>query len=183
MQDETREPRLSRLRTRLGIALLAAFVPIFLLIVLAHREELSDRRESRIQSLEAINQTIAASLDGFARDLATFSQSAGITVALTADGGAALNQNTLGPYFVQLAQTYGVRSIFITGEDGRVLAGTAGNVGFDVSARPYFQELRAGKDQVWSGALAGQESGQTTLAYGRVVNGIGGQRLAYLFVA
>jgi signal transduction histidine kinase len=183
MQEKTREPRLSRLRTRLGVALLLAFVPIFVLIVVAHREELRDRRESRIQSLEAINQTIAASLDGFARDLATFSQSAGITVALTAEGGAPLNQSTLGPYFVQLAQTYGVRSIFITGEDGRVLAGTAGNIGFDVSSRAYFQALRAGKEEVWSGALAGQESGQTTLAYGRVVKGTSGQRLAYLFVA
>ena len=42
--------------------------------------------------------------------------------------------------------------------------------------------LQQGKETVWSGGIAGQESGQTTLVYGRVVR-VNNAPVAYLFVA
>jgi signal transduction histidine kinase len=172
-----------RLRTKLIVALALVFLPILLLVSLSHLQDLEDRRASRAESLSSIDKTVAASLDGFAQDLETLSESAAITLGLAAEAGVPLNQDNFGSYFATLATTYGARSIFITDLDGRVIAGSQGNVGFDVSQRPYLVGLREGADTVWSGALAGQLSGQTTLAYGRRVLSSDGRTLAYLMVA
>ncbi len=166
----------------MSIALLLVFLPIFSLVVYTHLEDLHERRESRIKSLQTVDETVAASLDGFARDLETFATSASITLSTAAAAGIHLDQTTFGGYFSDLAASYNVRSVFITDLQGRVLAGTSGNVGFDVSTRPYIQKLQAGAETAWSGGLAGQESGQTTLAYGRVVR-VKGAPVAYLVVA
>lgn len=172
-----------RLRTRLALGILLVFLPVFLLVLVIHLEALRDRRDSRVESLLTIDETLAASIDGFARDLETFSQSAAITLAQATEAGVPLTQQSFGRYFQELATSYKVRSIFITDLDGKVLAGTAGNVGFDVSSRTYFKALKGGADSTWSGALAGQLSGQTTLAYGRPVRTSDGPTVAYLFVA
>ncbi|HEX5139651.1 MAG TPA: ATP-binding protein [Dehalococcoidia bacterium] len=172
-----------RLRTRLALALLAVFIPIFILVALGHLENLNERRQTKVEALASIDKTVAASMEGFAVDLETFSQSAAITLGQASDRGTALNQDNFGGFFTTLAQTYNVRTIFITDLDGRVLAGSTGNVGFDISSRPYFLALKGGADTVWSGALAGQLSGQTTLAYGRDVRAGDGTVIAYLFVA
>jgi signal transduction histidine kinase len=171
------------LLARLAIATVIVFVPIFALVAVTHFENLEERRESSVENLAALDHTIAASLDGFARDLQTFTESAASSLAASAEAGLPLDQATFGAYFGDLARSYNVRTIFLTDLEGRVVAGTSGNVGFDVSSRGYFQTLKGGAETVWSGALAGQTTGQTTLAYGRVVKSAGGQTLGYLFVA
>jgi len=171
------------LRTRLTIGLVAVFIPVFALILYIHLEALHDRRESRVQNLVTVDQTLAASIDGFARDLATFTQSAAITLGEGSSAGVPLTQQTYGTYFQHLASSYNVRSIFVTDFNGKILAGTSGNVGFDISTRSYFQALKGGAETVWSGGLAGQQSGQTTLAYGRVLKNNDGQAIGYIFVA
>ncbi len=169
-----------KLRTRLGIALLIVFMPMSLLIVLSHLEHLRDRRESKVESFETISETLAASLDGFTRDLESFTLSTAISLS---ESSAPLTQDQLGPYFKDLSDSYGVlRSIFITDVDGRVVAGTTGNVGYDVSNRDYFLALRGGAKSVWSDAVAGSETGQTTVVLGRPVL-VAGQPQYYLFVA
>jgi signal transduction histidine kinase len=171
------------LLARLAIATVIVFVPIFALVAVTHFENLEERRETSVENLAALDHTIAASLNGFARDLQTFTESAASSLAASAEAGLPLDQTTFGAYFSDLARSYNVRSIFLTDLEGRVAAGTSGNVGFDVSSRGYFQALKGGAETVWSGALAGQETGQTTLAYGRVVKSAGGQTLGYLLVA
>src|SRR3989304_2242048 len=57
-----------RLRTRLSLALVALFVAIAVLVVVSHYERLSDIRESRVENLETVNETLAEVVDGFARD-------------------------------------------------------------------------------------------------------------------
>jgi GAF domain/Cache domain len=172
-----------RLRTRLALVMFFVFIPIFTLVVLTHISALKERRESRVESLKTLDQSIAASVDGFAQDLQSFAKSASITLTEASAAGFPISQENFGPYFVDLANSYNVRSIFVTDLNGRVIAGTTGNVGFDVSNRPYFATLRSGAETVWSGGLAGTLSGQTTLAYGRVVKSASGEPLVYFFVA
>ncbi|HXH22247.1 MAG TPA: ATP-binding protein [Dehalococcoidia bacterium] len=171
------------LLTRLSIALFLLFVPIFVAVVVTYLENLEERRNTAVANLEALDHTVAASLNSFARDMETFAESASVTLAAAAEAGVSLDQPTFGTYFRDLARSYNVRSIFLTDLEGRVIAGTTGNVGFDVSSRGYFAALRDGAEKVWSGALAGQLTGQTTLAFGRVVKSTRGEPLAYLFIA
>src|SRR3954453_17936065 len=70
---ELKRRRPWRLRTRLALAILVVFMPITALVMVTHIENLSDRRESRLKSLQTVGQTVAASVDGFARDLESFS--------------------------------------------------------------------------------------------------------------
>ena len=73
-----------------------------------------------------------------------------------ADG---LTQAEVGPYLANVQQSYGslLRSVFITDARGVVIASGAGSSSFgtDLSGRPYVRSLQAGKDSVWSGAVAG----------------------------
>src|SRR5207248_9759664 len=110
------------LRTRLALALLVVFIPVFVLIIYSNRHALKDRRDSRVDSLATIGQTIAAVVDGFTRDLQSFALSISLTLGEAADANIPITQETFGPYFQDLTKAYGVRSIFVTGLDGRVLA-------------------------------------------------------------
>src|SRR6185436_3076315 len=155
-----------RLRTRLALAILVVFMPITALVMVSHIENLSDRRDSRLKSLQTVGQTVAASVDGFARDLESFS-----VAAASAFGDAdVLTQAEVGPYLAQVQQSYGnlLRSVFITNAQGVVIASGAGNsaLGTDLSTRPYVRALQSGKESVWSGAVAGSETGNTTLVHG-----------------
>ncbi len=139
-------PQRLHLRTRLALALVLVFVPVFALVVYTHIEALNERRDSKVQELATVDQTLAASFDGFARDLEAFSQSTTLTLATVLSQGADFSQNPAGlnQYFKDLSTSYNVRSIFVTGLDGKVLGGTDSNVGFDVSDRPYFAALKSG---------------------------------------
>ena len=61
---ETKRRRPWRLRTRLALAILVVFMPITALVMVSHIENLSDRRDSRLESLQTVGQTVAASVDG-----------------------------------------------------------------------------------------------------------------------
>lgn len=169
------------LRSRLALALAAAFLAVFAVILATHLETLDERQGSRAENLASINQTLAAQVDGFSKDLETFAQAVAITVGQATDGGAPVTQPVYERYLGELAASYNVRSVFLVDDDGIVLAGANANVGFDVSSRPYFQRLKGGANEVWSDALAGQLSGQTTLAYGRTVPAQ--SRVLYLVIA
>jgi signal transduction histidine kinase len=172
-----------RMRTRLGIALLLVFAPMSLLVILSHIEDIRDRRHSKVESFRTIDDAIAASIDGFARDLESFTLSTAISLgelSATQD----LNQETVGPYFKDLFNSYGVlRSIFLTDLSGKTVAGTAGNTGFDLSGRDYIKAMQSGAESYWSDALAGALSGQTTLAYARPVKSPDGVTRYFLVVA
>src|SRR3954469_12217869 len=135
---ETKRRQPWRLRTRLALAILVVFMPITALVMVSHIENLSDRRESRLKSLQTVGQTVAASVDGFARDLESFSVA---TASAFGDPAAPLTQADIGPYLANVQQSYGsvLRSVFVTDPTGKVIASGAGAgaVGTDLSTRPY----------------------------------------------
>src|SRR5215207_8985975 len=110
---ETKRRRPWRLRTRLALAILVVFMPITALVMVSHIENLSDRRDSRLKSLQTVGQTVAASVDGFARDLESFSVA---TASSFGDADVALTQTQVGPYLAHVQQSYGnvLRSVFVT---------------------------------------------------------------------
>ena len=74
--------------------------------------------------------------------------------------------------------------MFLTDAHGRLIAtGTGGALGFDLSTRPYMPPLQAGAETVWSGGIAGVQTGETTVAFGRVVRGPDGAPRGFLIVA
>src|SRR5688572_597592 len=146
------ERRPWRLRTRLALALLAVFAPIAILVVVSHLENLNEQRDQRAENFGTIGETIAAVVDGFARDLESFSLSTTITLnevvsAAPPEAGTSIfRQESYGPYFTHLKDTYGIlRAIFVTDLDGRVLVSDSGQGnGTDLSSRDYIRALQEG---------------------------------------
>lgn len=173
-----------RLRTRLALALLAVFIPISILLIVTHLENLDERRTSRVENFRTISETIAALIDGFARDMESLALSTTITLGEVPPEAAA-NNPALQPYLAHLAESYGnLRTIFITDLDGRVLTGSTGEGnGTDLSSRNYIAALKEGADEAWSGAIPGLQSGQTTLAYARVIISSEGERRFFFVLA
>lgn len=176
-----------RMRTRLTLALLAFIVPLTMLLILSHVENLSERRKSRVESFETVGQTIAAVVDGFARDLETLTLSASITLGDNETDPALLNAPSSSAWLNHIVESSGIlRAVFVTDLDGRVIAsngGDASSIGLDLSGRPYIKALQGGADSVWSGAIAGLQTGQTTLVQGRVYKDSEGRPLGYLIAA
>ena len=174
-----------RLRTRLALALLIIFVPVSALIVISHLEGLSGRRDSEIENYQALGGTVAALIDGYARDLESFTLSVTTTfgeVPLEAvDQG---NNPGIQPYLARLQENYGnLRAVFVTDTSGVVVASSATGVGVDVSSRNYIQALQRGADTAWSGAVPGLQSGQTTLAFARAIKSPQGEVHGFFVVA
>lgn len=180
----TKRRRPWRLRTRLALAILVVFMPITALVMVSHIENLSDRRDSRLKSLQTVGQTVAAAVDGFARDLESFSVA---TASAFGDAEVPLTQAEVGPYLANVQQSYGtlLRSVFITDTSGRVIASGAGAgaIGTDLGTRPYVRALQSGLDSTWSSAIAGSETGRTTLVHGRTIRSQAGAVRGYLLIA
>src|SRR5438552_251155 len=137
-QGEPRHTRTWRLRTRLSIALFFVFVPIFALVIYSNAQALKDRRESRVSSLETIDETIGAVAEGFTRDLQSFALSTALTLGEVGDAGGTIVQEGYSQYFADLSAAYGVRTMFVTDLDGNVIAGPSGG-GANIADRPYSQ--------------------------------------------
>jgi signal transduction histidine kinase len=181
-QREKTERRPWRLRTRLGLTLFVGFIPIVVLVAVSHIENLRDRRDARVESFETIGQTTAAVVDGFTRDLSSLA----ITTSLAlGDANIPLDQQTVGPYLARIAESYGIlRGVFITDLNGKVVASQTGEAnGTDLSNRNYIQALQKGSESIWSGAIAGSQSGQTTMAYATIIRSNDGKPRAYFVIA
>lgn len=170
------------LSTRLTLLALATLCPIAGLTVFSYVQHQSERRDTAIEDARAYSQSVATSIDNFAQDLESLTFAAGLAI-----GGqsAPINQANNGPYLQSLlSQNETFKAIFLTDLDGRVLATASGkDEGLDLSSRPYVAALISGADEVWSGALDGLQSGQVTVAFGRVVRDQGGEPRAYLVAA
>ena len=177
-----------RLRTRLSLALVALFVAIAVLVVVSHYERLSDIRESRVENLETVNETLAEVVDGFARDLESFALSTAITLgdSRTTLGPAAssIEQDDLHTYLGHLVDGYSILgSIFVTDPQGRVIASNRGEMqGLDLSSQSYVKALQDGDRAYWSEAVPGAISGQTTVAYSRVISSPEGTTRGFLVI-
>jgi PAS domain S-box-containing protein len=171
-----------RLASRLTLAVVAMAIPLELIILWTAITGIEERRAAELENAVLVGQALAAVVDGFARDLQ--STTFAVATSLGAQPGP-LDQDTAGGLLAVVAEQYpDVRALFLTDAQGRLIAtGTGGALGFDLSARPYIQELRAGARTVWSGGIAGVQTGETTVAFGRVVSGPADVPRAFLIAA
>jgi signal transduction histidine kinase len=157
-------------------------VPLIVVNLISYRGVDDERRRAEMENATAIGYTVAAVVDGFASDIeGTFLATA---LALGARPGE-LDQAAIGPHLDALArQNPALRAIFVVDPNGRVIASAqASGVGTDLSGRPYVQALRAGAEAVWSDGIAGLQSGDVTVVYGRTIRSTVGEARAYIVVA
>lgn len=175
-------PKRWRLRTRLALAMAAVVLPLLIVVTASHRESMAERREAQVDNSVLVARTVAGVVDGFVRDMESFSLAAAI--ALGAQQRPFTDPITFA-YLNELNSSYElVRSVFVTDVGGRVVATRDGtNLGFDLSQRAYIRELQAGKESTWSEGLAGAETGLTTVAHSRVIRGLDDQIRGFLVVA
>lgn len=171
-----------RLATRFTLAVVALAIPLELIVLWSGLSGLRERRAAELQNAVLIAQALAAVVDGFAGDLesTTFSTA----IALGAQPGP-LNQDTAGEHLRLVAGKHPLlRALFLTDTRGRLVAtGTGGALGFDLSTRPYIPPLQAGASTIWSGGIAGVQTGETTVAFGRAVRGPDGATRGFLIAA
>jgi signal transduction histidine kinase len=171
-----------RLSTRITLVALTALVPLLIVLLLSYAETARQRREKEVADAELIGQTVAAVVDGFARDIEGTLLAAAIGIGSRA---GPLNQETVGVYFDVLTREYpALRALFLLDPSGRVVAAQRGEgIGTNLSGRPYVEQLRAGAEQTWSLGLVGAQTGEVTVIYGRVVRGPDGATRGYLMAA
>lgn len=175
-------PRPWRLGTSLTVSLAVLLMLLIAFAFLTYRNLLNERRTSEIDTSVALARTLAAEVDRFIHDLEITT----LAVALVlGNEDIPIDQPTIGPYLQRIAQEYGfIRALFVTDLRGRVVASASGEgIGLDLSERSYMQRLRAGTPQVWSDSLSGLQTGQVTIAFGRVIQSRGGRIRGYLVTA
>jgi hypothetical protein len=162
------------LATRLILATIALLVPIYAILLLGYAASVREQRAAEVSNSVLVAQMAASVVEGFRRDLEGTLLAAGLALG---DQTRPLDQATVGPYLDGLTQGQpSLRALFITDRAGRVIASQAATgVGADVSTRPYILALQADAQSVWSGGLAGQQTGQTTIAYARAIVANGGR--------
>jgi len=157
-------------------------VPLVALIILQHLDERQNRKSAGISDASAEAQGLAGSLDRFATDVDSFTAAAAIRLR----DQETITQANSGAYLRNLAGRYpNLTALFMTDADGRVIAQSAegDNTGFDVSSRPYIQELKSGKETVWTGGFQGLQSGELLGTFGRSVTFPDGTVRGYLVAA
>jgi hypothetical protein len=178
-----------RLRSRLAIGLGLLFAAVLALIAYSHFQYLDDRREARLEDMERVTETVAASFDGLSHDLESFSLSTAITLG---DARASITQQetperlaAVNGYLQHLFESHGLlRAIFVTDTDGRVVYdNTSDSLGVDLSDRDYIQALQAGAAEYWSDGFPGAQTGFMVVAHSRAIVDPDGVTTGYLVVA
>jgi signal transduction histidine kinase len=162
--------------------MIALLVVLQVIVVATYRQNLEERRAVEVENAIVVGQTVAAVVEGFARDLEGLSLAAALALGARE---APLDQATAGPYLDALGAYYAVlRTIFLADIHGRVIASPGGaGIGTDLSARAYVRALQGGTETVWSDGLAGLETGEVVVVFGRIVRAPDGAPRAYLFSA
>jgi signal transduction histidine kinase len=171
-----------RLATRLILATLGLLLPLYIILIAGYAAGLREQRTSEVANSVVLGQMAASVIDGFRRDLH------GIVLPVSlafGDRAQPLDQDTVGPYLDTLARDYPMlRALFVTDPQGRVVASRDNvGVGTDVASRPYIVALQAGADNVWSGGLAGLQTGTATIAHGRAIRGPDGIPRGFVIAA
>jgi hypothetical protein len=178
------------LRWRLSLVLVALFIAIFALSAVSHFQKLDDQQDARVQSMQQVEQTINAALDGFVGDLESFALSTAITLG---DSGLPIEYDNLTPeseaavnnYLKHLFDSFGIlRAIFITEPDGTVVySDGGGSAGRSLAERGYIAALQQGAESVWSEGIPGLESGQTIVTHARRIVSPTGETTGFLAIA
>lgn len=171
-----------RLATRVVSAATVLLAILLAIVVGTHATAVADRRAGEVEQAQEQGVAVAGLLDAFARDLEATVLA--VSVFLGGQDGP-ITQESAGSQLASLRDEYGVlRALFVTDPDGVVIASDSGTgVGFDTSDRPYIIELRGGALTVWSAGLAGVESGETIVSYGRPIHSPTGELRGYTIAA
>jgi len=171
-----------RLATRLTLAMVALLLAIYVILLAGYAADIRERRAAEVDDAVISAQMAASVVDGFRGNLETTLLAAALALN---DHPPPLDQASVGPLLDGLARSFpSLRALFLTDPQGVVIASQANSgVGADVSARPYIMSLQAGAEAVWSGGLAGLQTGQTTIAHARVVRGPDGQPRGFMVAA
>jgi signal transduction histidine kinase/HAMP domain-containing protein len=174
--------RPSTLSARLTLLVTMLAIPILIVILASYEDSVRDRRQIEVTAATQGARNGASIIDGFLRDLegTTFA-----TAGVLGRGTAPMDQATLGSYLGSIGKLYPeVRAYFLTDPSGRVVASASGDgIGLDLSSRPYMAALKAGADKVWSGSIAGLQSGDITVAFGRPIRSDAGAVRGYVVTA
>jgi signal transduction histidine kinase len=170
------------LSTRLTLLVGIIAIPVFLIIGLSYADQGRERRASELDTATRSARNGASIVDGFLRDLEN------TTFAMTGVLGGSTrpyDQVSLGPILSGLAKAYPeVRAIFVTDPGGKVVAsGTGEGIGVDLSSRTYVAALKGGADRVWSGSIAGLQTGDITVAFGRPIRGVDASTRGFVIIA
>lgn len=170
------------LSTRLTLLVAILAVAVLLIISLSYAEQARERRASEIDAATRSARNGASIVDGFLRDLenTTFAMA-----GVLAGSARAYDQATLGAYLASLTQAYPeLLAFFITDPSGKVVASASGEgIGLDLSSRPYLSRLKVGADRVWSGSIAGLQSGDITVVFGRPIRAADGSVRGFVITA
>jgi signal transduction histidine kinase len=160
----------------------ALLLPLQLIVIASYLRDVDTRRDSEVDGAIVVDQTVAAVVDGFIRDLESTTLAAALALGQRDEP---LSQQTVGPYIRRLSEEYSVlRALFLTDPSGRVIVTVSGlDTGFDLSSRPYIQALQQGAEVVWTDGFSGVQSGEVTVAMARVVRGSDGNPRAFLVAA
>src|SRR5690606_18920902 len=133
------------------------------------------KRDARMEDMQRVSQTVAASFNGLTHDLESFALSTAITLG---DSNLAISQDvpdeaveSVNAFLVHLYESHGLlRVIFVTDPEGRVVFDQRSmSRPADVSERPYIQAPQSGATEFWSAGCPGSSSGETLLAYSRAI--------------
>jgi len=174
--------RTPRLATRLILATLGLLLPLYLILLAGYAAGLREQRTNEVANSVTVGQMTASVIDGFRRDMSGTVLAASLAFG---DRFRPLDQDNIGPYLDSLAREYPMlRALFVTDAQGRVIASQAATgVGTDVAGRPYIAAMQSGSESVWTGGIAGLQSGQATVAHGRVIRGANGLVRGFLIAA
>jgi serine phosphatase RsbU (regulator of sigma subunit)/anti-sigma regulatory factor (Ser/Thr protein kinase) len=171
-----------RLQSSLILTATAMFAVLMLLTAITYRDTITRERIAEVENAVAIARVSATLIESFIQDVE------GTTLAMAlaiGPGPDPITQDTAGSYLSTTIQHYPeLRSLFVTDLAGKVIAAQrAEGLGIDLSRRSYVQALRSGRATIWSDGLMGLQSGEVTVAFGRVIKGPGGTRRGYLLAA
>jgi signal transduction histidine kinase len=166
------------LATRLSALVILTTIPLVVLLLLNYFDAREDRRDAGITESRAYVRNLGTLLNGAASDIDSYMSAAAVVIGGTEGEITAANTS---PYLASLQTKYpNLNGLFITDLNGRVVAQATGqDTGFDVSSRPYMQNLKGGMEKTWT-TQPGLRSGEIVTAYGRVVPNPDGTPRAYL---
>jgi signal transduction histidine kinase len=168
------------LATRLSALVILTTIPIFVLSVLNYFDSRDTRRANGIAEASAYIRNIGTQLNSAASDIDSYMSAGALIIGSQEEITAANTSQTLAGLQTRYPNLSG---LFIADLNGKVIAQASGqDTGFDVSTRPYMQNLRNGAQKTWT-TQPGLRSGELTTAYGRVVPGADGKPRAYLIAA
>ncbi len=167
-QSESAAPGFLRsIQGNLILLLLFVFIPAILIRVYIHHQQLQTRSSEELQANLEVARATARNFESFVRDIARSELIVGL--ALTAS--PPLSEADRRRLFEQFNADYPtVRSVHWINPNGQAIGpGPEDTIGMDVSDRPFFREIRNGREWVVSEVFSGKVTGQELFVICRAI--------------